>query len=190
MLGDGRVFVSGGTGNVQTSIYDWNTDSWSTQARMNIARGYHTNILLADGQSVATLGGSWHPGNGPDFTDEKLGEVWKQSTGWRVLPGWKVKPISIKFAGSAADNHIWLFPLNNGIVFQAGPFPEMHFYSQAGTGSMEPAGTRLDHGVALNGAAVMFAPNKIFCAGGVRTSPVEVSRLSRVPHKHNRTCRQ
>ena len=145
---------------------------------MNIARGYHTDILLADGISVATLGGSWHRGGVPDYTDEKVGEVWKQSTGWRVLPGWKAKPLSNKDDGSSGDNHMWLFPLLNGIVFQAGPSPEMHFLNLAGTGSMRLAGTRLDHGTAMNGVAVMFAPNKIFCAGGVRASPVEASRLS------------
>ena len=176
MLWDGRVFASGGSGNLQTSIYDWNTDSWSTQARMNIPRGYNVDILLADGRSVATLGGSWRPRYVPVYTDEKLGEVWTQSTGWRVLPGWETKSYSDGY-GSSGDSHIWLFPLLKGLVFQAGPSPEMHFYSLAGTGSMRSAGMRLDHGIAINGVAVMFAPNKIFCAGGVCTSPIEVSRL-------------
>ena len=58
LLEDGRVMVTGGSSDQQTSIYDPVSSAWSKGPKMNTPRAYHSMTPLADG-SIFTLGGSW-----------------------------------------------------------------------------------------------------------------------------------
>ena len=69
-LPDGRLLVSGGIDSGNVSIFDPVNSSWTSAAQMNIPRGYHSNVLTADG-GVLVLGGSWSGGVG-----NKNGEIW------------------------------------------------------------------------------------------------------------------
>jgi galactose oxidase len=82
-LPDGRLLVNGGDSSPKTSIYDRSTKTWSAGARMNIPRGYNSDVLLTTGE-VLTLGGSWSG----DAGAEKNGEVWSPTTEeWSLRSG-------------------------------------------------------------------------------------------------------
>ncbi|MBV9117101.1 MAG: hypothetical protein JOY63_07030 [Acetobacteraceae bacterium] len=57
-LTDGRIMVNGGSSSSHTALYDPRTDSWASDAPMNIARGYNSTVTLSDGRAL-TIGGSW-----------------------------------------------------------------------------------------------------------------------------------
>ena len=83
-LADGSILVAGGSDGPQTSIYQPSSNTWTTAAAMNIARGYQGNTVLHDG-SVLTLGGSWDAGSAGQWgtLGGKHGERWT-SSGWLV----------------------------------------------------------------------------------------------------------
>lgn len=161
-LADGRILVSGGSNAAMTSIYDPDSDRWSRDPRMNIARAYQANTILRDG-SVFTLGGSWAGGYGA-----KHAEIWRQASGWSLLPGVKVDGfLTADPAGVyRADNHMWLLPAGNGKVFHAGPSADMHWIDTTGEGSVQSAGRRGDDGDSMSGNAVMFDTGRILKVGG------------------------
>lgn len=161
-LPDGRLLISGGIDSGKTSLYNAATNTWSTGATMNIARGYQANCVLEDG-SVFTLGGSWSGGVG-----NKHGEVWTEAAGWRRLNSVPITPMpsndpSRNFGG---DSHFWLFPAPNGRVFHAGPGVNMHWIGTQGNGSVTSAGPRGDDQFSVNGNAVMYDIGKILKTGG------------------------
>jgi YVTN family beta-propeller protein len=161
-LPDGRVLANGGKDAGKTSIYDPVTNTWSTAAAMNIARGYSANTLLPDG-SVLTLGGSWSGGLGG-----KHGELWTAAGGWRRLTGVPVESTQAPDPQGLfrADNHMWLFPAPNGQVLQAGPSAAMNWIDTQGNGSITPAGTRGDDAYSQSGNAVMYDIGKVLKVGG------------------------
>jgi len=75
-LTDGRIMVNGGSSSMHTAIYNPATNTWTSAAMMNIARGYNGTVTLSTGEAF-TIGGSWS-GNG----SPKDGEVWS-AAGWR-----------------------------------------------------------------------------------------------------------
>jgi galactose oxidase len=162
MLPDGRLLVNGGSTSQKTSIFDSSTNTWTTEAVMNIPRGYQGNTVLFDG-SVLTLGGSWSGGQGG-----KGGEIWTPEGGWRLMPGIPVDPFLGPDPGGMfrADNHLWLFSFGNGIVLHAGPSAAMHWIDTGENGSVTSAGTRGDDAYSMNGNAVMFDVGKILKVGG------------------------
>ncbi len=166
-LADGRVLVNGGSSSGSANIYDPFADTWSATAPMTVARGYNADVMLTDG-SVLTLGGSWSGG-----LTEKIGEVWSATTGWSRRPGVSAKPITgpdpedqgLGYV-SRGDNHLWLFSVGDGLIFQAGPSAEMHWITTFEDGAIASAGTRADDPYSINGQAVMYDIGKILKTGG------------------------
>jgi len=168
-LTDGRIMVNGGSSSSHTALYDPGTDSWVSGAPMNIARGYNSTVTLSDGRAL-TIGGSWS-GAG----SSKDGETWLSGSGWTTTA---ISDNSIlghdpiddqQGYVSLGDNHPWLFAASGGRVFQAGPSPQMNWFTTTGQGSATPAGLRADDPYSINGVAVMYAPGKILKAGGAQT---------------------
>lgn len=166
MLPDGRLLVNGGAAGIKSSIYDPVANTWSSGGDMNIARGYNTDAVTSAG-NVFTIGGSWNGTAGQD----KTGELWSTSSGWKLLSGIPAAPMmgpdpAGPFAG---DNHAWLFSVGGGTVFQAGPSAQMNwFYTTAngGAGSYASAGNRGTSPYSMAGNAVMYDVNRILTVGG------------------------
>jgi len=91
---DGRILVSGGSSNKETSIYDPATGDWGDAPDMNQGRGYQTTVTLADGNAF-TFGGSWNGGD-----NSKYGEIW---TGDRWEPLNDIRPENGTTAYSTPD---------------------------------------------------------------------------------------
>ncbi|MBV8869884.1 MAG: DUF1929 domain-containing protein [Acetobacteraceae bacterium] len=169
-LTDGRIMVNGGSSSSHTALYDPRTDSWASDAPMNIARGYNSTVTLSDGRAF-TIGGSWAGGAGAN----KDGEAWTSGQGWATtaIPDKSIladDPLDdeqgyVEFG----DDHAWLFAASGGRVFQAGPSPQMNWFTTTGQGSATPAGNRADDPYSINGVAVMYAPGKILKAGGAQS---------------------
>lgn len=162
-LFDGSILVNGGSSSPKTSIYNPTTGLWTSDANMNIRRGYEGDTVLTNG-SVLTLGGSWSGGLGG-----KNAEVWTEGgVGWQVLSGVPETPIVGPdpqgiFRG---DNHLWMFTAPNGLVFHAGPSAAMHWIDPSGIGTITNAGNRSDDPFAINGNAVLYDVGQIMKAGG------------------------
>ena len=163
-LADGRLLISGGKSDNETSIYDHSSGSWLTGAKLNIGRGYHAQTVLPSGD-VFTIGGSWSGGQG-----NKTGEIWSENSGWRVLPGLPVDPIIDGINDPEGifrdDNHAWLWTAPNGKVFHAGPSSNMHWLDPSGNGSYSSAGARGDDASSIKGTTVMYDIGKILKVGG------------------------
>jgi galactose oxidase len=163
MLPDGRLMVTGGANNQNTSIYDPATGQWSAGPNMEIGRGYQGMTTLPDGRAFV-LGGSWS-GTGPG---NRFAEVWSQAGGWTELTG--IDPTLIETADPQgeyrSDNHGWFFAWTGDRVFHAGPSKNMNWISTDGNGTITPAGTRADAADEMNGDAVMYDVGKILVVGG------------------------
>ncbi len=164
MLSDGRLLVNGGDSSPKTTLYDWNSNTWSASATMNIPRGYQGDTLLSNG-SVLTLGGSWSGGQGG-----KSAEVWNGAN-WTVLSG--VPETGIVGPDPQGiyrgDNHLWLFAQSNGSVFHAGPSAQMNWISTSGSGTIQSAGTRGADPYSINGTASLYDIGKILKTGGAKS---------------------
>lgn len=162
LLADGRLLVNGGSSSDKTSIYQPGTKTWVVSGRMNVPRGYQGNATLSNG-SVLTLGGSW---SGPQ--GGKIGEIWSDVSGWRLMSGIPIDPFITPDPGGVfrGDNHLWLFAQANGRVFQAGPGVDMHWIDTSGNGAVTSAGRRGDDTSSMNGNAVMYDIGKILKVGG------------------------
>jgi galactose oxidase len=170
VLPDGKILVSGGNDSGKTSIYDPQTDAWTTGPVMKTARGYQSSVTMGDGR-VFTIGGSWSgPKGGTAGVPHKSGEIWSPDTGWTALPGADAAPMLTADANPLGDyrkdNHTWLFPWTGGKVLQAGPSKAMNWYDVTGSGSVAPAGVRGTDTDAMNGTAVMYDTGKILTVGG------------------------
>jgi len=169
LLEDGRVMVTGGSSDQQTSIYDPASGDWSKGPKMNIPRAYHSMTPLADG-SIFTLGGSWGFDKNPDTPrpGNKNGEVWKQDIGWTNKPNIRGNQLSTddKKGVFRGDNHMWMFTAPNGLVFHAGPAKQMNWIDTAGAGSVTRSIRRGNDADSMDGNAVMFDIGKILTLGG------------------------
>jgi galactose oxidase len=165
-LPDGRIFVSGGSGNDKTSIYNATTGDWEAGEAMNTIRGYQGQVTMGDG-TVFTVGGSWSAPVG-----DKHAEIWTQESGWVAYPeitsdatvrdGAEVEPRG----EYRDDNHAWLWAAPNGKVFHAGPSNKMHWIDPDGVNKVTSAGTRGSDPYAMNGTTVMYDVGKILKVGG------------------------
>src|SRR5262249_49052471 len=167
-LPNGQILVNGGSSSPETSIYDPPSSTWSSDAEMNVPRGYNADVLLSNG-SVFTLGGSWAGGG----SDDKIGELWGPGQGWRRLVGISAQPITGPDPEDVnqgfvvrGDNHAWLFAVRDGRVFHAGPSAEMHWITTDGGGTIVSAGNRADDPYSMNGNAVLYDIELIFKTGG------------------------
>lgn len=167
MLADGRVHVSGGQTSPRTSIYDptqGTLGTWTAGKNMNVARGYNGAALTSTGK-VFTVGGSWSGNAGQD----KKGELWSPATNsWTALNGIPSSTIvgPDPYGIFAGDNHAWLFSVEGGKLFHAGPSAQMNWFSTNGSGSYTSAGYRGTAGYTMNGNAVMYDVRRILTLGG------------------------
>jgi galactose oxidase len=161
-LFNGDILVNGGDSSPKTSLYNPATGLWTSDANMNIPRGYEGDVVLTNG-SVMTLGGSWSGGEGG-----KTGEVWTEGSGWTVLTGVPETPVVGPDPQGIyrGDNHLWLFSAPNGQVFHAGPSAQMHWITTSGTGTITSAGNRGSDPYAINGNAVLYDVGLIMKTGG------------------------
>ena len=167
-LPNGQLLVNGGSSSPETTIYDPLSSTWSSDAEMNVRRGYNASVLLSNG-SVFTIGGGWA---GAPLAD-KIGELWAPGQGWRRLVGISAQPITGPDKEDAndgfvyrGDNHAWLFAVRDGRVFHAGPSAEMHWITTEGDGTIVSAGNRADDPYSMNGNAVLYDIGLIFKTGG------------------------
>ena len=162
MLEDGRIHVSGGGPQVTTtSIYNYVNNQWQRDADMSRHRWYNASTTLSNGQ-VFTLGG---------IPDDGIGELWTENSGWRVLSGLPITPLTEENGAyfDLSEQHPKLFVAPNGKLFAVGPSPRMHWYdatANSGNGSVVFAGRRSDDIYAQNNVAVMYEVGKILTAGG------------------------
>jgi galactose oxidase len=137
-LADGRILITGGQTSIVTSIYNPWTDVWSRGTRMNVGRGYQTQITLSDG-TVFVFGGSWSGGLG-----NKDGEIYSELGGvgrWTMKYGIKAVEEVItndKDGIYRSDSHMWLFEATNGNILLAGPAKRMHWINITGNGTVTP----------------------------------------------------
>ena len=160
----GSIVVSGGQDAAQVSVYS--RGAWSATPRLNVPRGYNSQVTLSNGM-IFTIGGSWSGARGGKDA-EVLNPVSKK---WTKYPGCKVAPMLTKDSGGVyrQDNHGWLFARSNGSVFQAGPSSKMNWYTTSGKGGATlSAGTRAADLDSMNGNAVMYdaVAGKILTVGG------------------------
>ncbi|TLD09604.1 hypothetical protein PspLS_11727 [Pyricularia sp. CBS 133598] len=163
-LADGRILIQGGSDADAVSVYDPNTDQFTREANLKIARGYQSACTLSNGE-VFTIGGAYS-----GERRGKEGEIYDPTANaWEVLKGADVKPMLTKDHEGIwrEDNHAWLFAWRNGSVFQAGPSKTQHWYGTKGYGAVVNAGTR-DDANAMCGIFVMYDAlrGKILTAGG------------------------
>lgn len=161
-LKNGNIMITGGANADATTIYNWQSDSWTTGDVMNTERGYHGMTMLGDG-SVFTIGGSWHGAWG-----DKDGELWTETSGWTPLPGVPTNKFKTDdIVGTyRSDNHPWLFVAPNGMVFHAGPSKVTHFVDlSTSTGAVIDGPTRSNKDQ-INGNAAMYDIGKILTVGG------------------------
>ena len=161
-LFNGYLLVNGGDSSPKTVLYNPTTGLWTSDADMNVPRGYEGDAVLTNG-SVMTFGGSWSGGLGG-----KTAEVWTEGSGWTLLPG--VPEDSIVGPDPQGiyrgDNHLWLFSAPNGQVFHAGPSAQMHWITTSGSGTITSAGNRGNDPYVINGNAVLYDVGLIMKAGG------------------------
>lgn len=161
-LENGMLMVTGGSNSEETSMYVPTNNTWVSDSRMQIARGYHSMATLANGD-IFTVGGSW---SGAKEFGNRNGEVWSNGA-WNRKNG-----ILSDEMGTAElivrnrDYYMWIYQAPNGRIFQAGPSQQMHWIDIEGEGSFEGAGLRGDDEDAMNGNAVMFDVGKILTVGG------------------------
>jgi galactose oxidase len=137
-LADGRTLITGGLSDVKATIYDPFMDTWTATGEMNVQRGYHSQLTLADGRTFV-LGGSWS-----DVTGGKIGEVYDPTTQvWTPKPGIDASE-SINTNDEEgfyrSDNHMWMYEATNGKILHAGPSKTMHWLDLAGNGTVTVAG--------------------------------------------------
>jgi len=163
-LFNGDVLVNGGDSSPKTSLYNPSTGLWTSDALMNIPRGYEADTVLTNG-SVMTFGGSWSGGQGG-----KTAEVWTAGSGWTILSGVPETTIIGPDPQGVyrGDNHLWLFSAPNGDVFHAGPSAQMHWITTTGAGTITSAGNRADDPYAINGNAVLYDVGLIMKTGGAQ----------------------
>jgi len=161
-LFNGEILVNGGDSSPKTSLYNPTTGVWTSDADMNIPRGYEADTVLTNG-SVMTFGGSWSGGIGG-----KTAEVWTEGSGWTVLSNVpETTIIGPDPQGTyRGDNHLWLFSAPNGEVFHAGPSAQMHWITTTGNGTIASAGNRGNDPYAINGNTVMYDVGMLMKTGG------------------------
>ena len=155
MTDDGKVFVTGGRNHVPTtSVFDFNTEEWSTIDDMNKGRWYPTSVSLPNGDVFTALGSSG--GSVP--------EIWNKDNGWAFANGIDLANPIINQDGWTSHTWPYLFVAPTGELFHAGPTPQMHYINLGGTVREAGSGDKGWYGKrAFN---VMYEENKIMIAGG------------------------
>ncbi|KAH0556983.1 hypothetical protein GP486_005227 [Trichoglossum hirsutum] len=173
---DGRMVITGGVSDNQTTIYNPNTDEWKIGGVMNIRRGYQGSTTFSDGR-IFVIGGSWAP-EPPKPYGNRNGEMYDhKAKKWTEIDGCLARTLQTTedWEGEyRSDNHMWLFGWKNNSIFHAGPAKTMNWITVTGTkGAVVGAGTRGEPGKpvdsdAMCGVAAMYdaVKGKILTAGG------------------------
>ncbi len=153
----GNVFIAGGdnwtgtgttnTGNNNSNLFDYTSNSLTRQNNMNRARWYSSSIVLLNGE-VYTQGGS----GGTDYP-----EIRAADGTFRLLTG----------AGTGSFD--FMYPRNfiapDGRVFGYDSNGKMYYVNAAGLGSVSTAGT-FSGPTGSDASAAMFRPGRILQFGG------------------------
>ncbi|MEZ4287381.1 MAG: kelch repeat-containing protein [Polyangiales bacterium] len=171
MLEDGTVVTSGGnSGALETSIFDYKTNTWRRVSDMNYARWYGTNITTPDNEIFSTFAMR---------ANEKTERYQPSDNQWVNLPGAPMKDtmeeqtLANAFVhpynkGTSAQWLSFMHVAPNGQIFHSGPLETMHWFDPRGAGSVTKAGKRIGgNDQARNfGNAVMFDIGKVLIVGG------------------------
>ncbi len=161
-LADGRLFIAGGhvavnNGLRDSTIWDPATNTATRVVDLTASRWYPTVTTLPNGRALVFSGDNIQsddtpPGNPLSFKSSTLPEVYDPVTNtYQSLTGARVDTPLYPF----------MFVLPDGRVFDAGPDPQTHILSTAGTGSISLGPVSPFDG----SSAVMYAPGKVMKSG-------------------------
>lgn len=160
MLEDGRVFVNGGDGTRErTSIFDYRTNAWSRVENMSTGRWYNGAVALPNGKVFTMLG---DPG-GP------YPELWTPNAGWSLLTGANLNNGVLNYSGYQSTWLPYLHLAPSGMIFHAGPTPQMNWLDPTGNGRITNAGLT-NTWYPKYASAIMYDQGKILVAGGAANS--------------------
>jgi 6-phosphogluconolactonase (cycloisomerase 2 family) len=175
-MADGKLLITGGhiplpppndsgVGEDKVSLFDFQTNSFTSLPRMNAGRWYPSNVTLANGD-VLTMAGTTVNAH----TVNTLPQVWRAANlTWRNLtgatqgdpPGW---PVFYPF----------LYQAPNGRVFCAGPQRMARYLDTAGAGAWtDVAGSSLSY--RDYGSSAMYDEGKVLIVGGNPGEPNEAA---------------
>jgi len=165
MMADGRVFVNGGRNQQNTpfvSVFDYRDNSWDSFENMaSGGRWYPTTVALTDGDAYTAMGTASMP---------RVPERWDPKNGWTLQPNadWGQMVLN-PYPGNQYRERNW-WPLLNvapsGLLFHAGPTPQMHWVNTEGLGDYEKTGPLVNGFYHKHSAHVMYDEGKILVAGG------------------------
>ncbi|HVF58023.1 MAG TPA: DUF4082 domain-containing protein [Pyrinomonadaceae bacterium] len=172
-LHDGRLLVSGGhdkfdgAGEPHTNIFNFNNNTWTSGAAMNLGRWYPTSTTLSNGE-VLTVSGTYWDGTfkadgSRNLINNSLPQAWQNTGGWRSLTTAQQTMLG---AGRSLSLYPFMFLAPDGRVFNAGPEQATSFFSTAGTGGWADAGRVSNFGYRDSGSAVMYDNGKVLIVGG------------------------
>jgi galactose oxidase len=203
----GRMIISGGSSNRETTIWDPNASDkrkqWirSDQSKLKVPRGYQGQTFVSDGKTFV-VGGSWPDGTNNNPAEKGCEVFDSTSSTWAILSQCKAEDVAMTEMEKVEENdfHVWMFAWKKGSIFQAGPSKNMHWINPAGSGKhITPAGPRANDQDAVCGVTSMFdaergliltaggAPNYHYWTGKKRErtaeSELRTSRQIQVQHK-------
>ena len=154
---DGRFQVMGGRNIVRlSSIFNWQTNTWSRLPEMNDPRWYTASAVLPGGD-IFTVSGS-----GGDNTAERF-----SGPSWRRYSGINWSPIA-SLGDIEANWTPFIFLAPDGRLFHAGPARKMNWIDPEGNGSLIGAGASYPGTwYPKDSAIAMYEPGKLLVAGGL-----------------------
>jgi hypothetical protein len=172
LLADGRLLVTGGratprteSGVVSAAIYDPRADRWSTAGSMNVARAFHTAVLLSDLRVLVTGGDN-------SLTAEVYdpqSNTWKLTASRHVDPHYP--PMLVVLPGgkvlAASSLPSYGIDPNPGLGPQAVPGPRAELFDPL-SGTFVPLAGAPDD---LPGPAISLADGRVLFVGGFLYDP-------------------
>ena len=169
-LPSGKFIISGGSWSsprIDTCyIYDPDADTYTLASPLNVARGNHTQVTLADGRVMALAGNT-----GPSpYTDISSYEIYDEATDTWTL--YNSSPISGSYPGTVSnicgDVYAW-----GGLVGATGP---AYNISYKYVGSTDTWTALPNFPIAVAGQAYgQFSDGKIIACGGYQTNTTTVT---------------
>lgn len=161
---DGKFQVMGGRNIVRrSSVFNWQTNTWSRVADMNDPRWYTASVALPLGD-VFTVSGS-----GGDNTAERF-----DGTSWRKYLNINWSPVATQPTIEANFTPM-VFVAPDGRIFHAGPTKSMNYVDPEGNGAVVSAGVQWPGTwYPKDAAIVMYEPGKLLVAGGLATGSSEI----------------
>ena len=157
MLRDGRLLASGGNFTApQSSLFNWQSNTWTFTPDMNDPRWYNTSVALPNGRAWTVTGDG-----GPNTA-----ERWDPVTGWSRQTGINWSGV-VAEPGYLSNWHPFLAIAPDGRLFHFGPTDTMHWVTTDGSGSLVNAGTVVP-GVHYpkEGSWAMYDVGRVLVAGG------------------------